>query len=255
MKVAASSVLTAAPAANDSAVAGARSATTPMISVRSPSRSRIVIKPQIPEPEPDRHVHGVELTGGREQFVRVGRYAEAQIDGGTTARPRGRAARRAPPNAPAPLGSRCRARSVRHRSRASPRSCRGCCRAAATIVTATPAARPANAMLWPWLPRVAQTTPVTVGRSRTKRSMYTSPPRTLNAPVGVQSSCLTHTSAPSRFAEQRPGELRRRRHVPADHGRGLGELVEREERRRLSHADTTAPTRTSCAANGISSTS
>ena len=50
--VAAELVGTGRPASKDSAMAGALSATTPMISVSSPSRSRTVITPQMPEPMP-----------------------------------------------------------------------------------------------------------------------------------------------------------------------------------------------------------
>src|SRR5690348_7258736 len=42
--------------------------------------------------------------------------------------------------------------------------------------------------------------PRTGGRSRRRRSAYTSPPRSLKAPVGVWFSCFTHTSAPHRSA-------------------------------------------------------
>src|ERR1700733_13383615 len=44
--------------------------------------------------------------------------------------------------------------------------------------------------------------PATPGRSRARRSTYTSPPRSLNAPVGVWFSCLTQTSAPHRSASK-----------------------------------------------------
>jgi hypothetical protein len=54
-----------------------------------------------------------------------------------------------------------------------------------TIVTLIPAARPAKARLWPWLPRVAEMIPLTHGRWVRSRSAYTRPPRTLKAPVGV----------------------------------------------------------------------
>jgi len=50
------------------------------------------------------------------------------------------------------------------------------------------------------LPRVAEIKPATPGRSRFRRSAYTSPPRTLNAPIGVWFSCLTVTAVPSRCA-------------------------------------------------------
>ncbi len=43
---------TGRPASTDSATAGAAAATTPTISVFSPSRSRAAISPQMPEPMP-----------------------------------------------------------------------------------------------------------------------------------------------------------------------------------------------------------
>jgi hypothetical protein len=39
------------------------------------------------------------------------------------------------------------------------------------IVTGTPARRPASATDWPWLPRVAATTPLTSGPARFSQSM------------------------------------------------------------------------------------
>ena len=41
-------------------------------------------------------------------------------------------------------------------------------------------------------------------------------PATLNAPVGVWFSCLTQTSVPARCGDERPGDLRRRRHRRVD---------------------------------------
>src|SRR5260370_32673646 len=43
-------------------------------------------------------------------------------------------------------------------------------------------------------------TPVTFARERFRLSMYTTPPRTLKAHVGVWFSCFTHTSPPVRLA-------------------------------------------------------
>src|SRR5215475_1736621 len=57
----------------------------------------------------------------------------------------------------------------------------------------------ANEIDWPWFPRVAVTTPPILGCDRVRRSMYTTPPRTLNAPVGVWFSCFTHTVQPARL--------------------------------------------------------
>ena len=62
------------------------------------------------------------------------------------------------------------------------------------MVTGSPPWRPANAMLWPWLPRVAETSPAGATPETRSRSMKLSPPRTLNAPVGVWFSCLTQVS-------------------------------------------------------------
>src|SRR5882762_6969904 len=62
-----------------------------------------------------------------------------------------------------------------------------------------PARAAANEIDWPWLPRVAETTPAIRGCDRVRRSMYTRPPRTLNAPVGVWFSCFTHTVQPARL--------------------------------------------------------
>src|SRR5882762_10062312 len=62
-----------------------------------------------------------------------------------------------------------------------------------------PARAAANEIDWPWLPRVAETTPAIRGCDRVRRSMYTRPPRTLNAPVGVWFSCFTHTVQPVRL--------------------------------------------------------
>ena len=58
--------------------------------------------------------------------------------------------------------------------------------------------RAAKATLLPWLPRVALMTPMTPGCRWRSRSMASSPPRTLMAPMGVWFSCLTQTSAPAR---------------------------------------------------------
>src|SRR4029077_17840785 len=57
----------------------------------------------------------------------------------------------------------------------------------------------ANEIDWPWLPRVAETMPAILGGDRVSCSMYTRPPRTLNAPVGVWFSCFTHTVQPPRL--------------------------------------------------------
>src|SRR5215469_16261914 len=62
-----------------------------------------------------------------------------------------------------------------------------------------PARAAAKETDWPWLPRVAETTPAILGCDRVKRSMYTTPPRTLNAPVGVWFSCFTQTVQPLRL--------------------------------------------------------
>src|SRR5580704_16678900 len=62
-----------------------------------------------------------------------------------------------------------------------------------------PARAAANEIDWPWLPRVAVTTPSTLGCDRVRRSMYTTPPRTLNAPIGVWFSCFTQTVQPARL--------------------------------------------------------
>src|SRR5215469_5301436 len=62
-----------------------------------------------------------------------------------------------------------------------------------------PARAAAKEIDWPWLPRVAETTPAILGCDRVKRSMYTTPPRTLNAPVGVWFSCFTQTVQPPRL--------------------------------------------------------
>src|SRR5215471_15391959 len=61
-----------------------------------------------------------------------------------------------------------------------------------------PARAAAKETDWPWLPRVAEATPAILGCDRVRRSMYTTPPRTLNAPVGVWFSCFTHTVQPLR---------------------------------------------------------
>ncbi len=74
-----------------------------------------------------------------------------------------------------------------------------------TMVTLTPTAVPAKARLWPWLPRVAEMIPLTWGRPARSRSAQMTPPLTLNAPVGVWFSCLTHTSAPTASASSGQG--------------------------------------------------
>ncbi len=134
MKVSADSVLTADPAANDSAVALARSATTPTISVSRPSRSRAVIRPADPRAETDRHVHRVEVPacGGHrlEELEGIGGHAPDEVE----------VERRDHLEAPL-VGQRsgvlpgglevvARTRSGRHPRRASRRSCPDCCRAA-----------------------------------------------------------------------------------------------------------------------------
>jgi len=73
-----------------------------------------------------------------------------------------------------------------------------------TIVTGTPNARPAYARLWLWLPRDADTSPAGRPCSASECETKFSPPRTLNAPVGVWFSCLIHTSAP--VARARSGQ-------------------------------------------------
>src|SRR5262249_53556294 len=67
------------------------------------------------------------------------------------------------------------------------------------MVAGMPARAAANDIDWPWLPRVAVTTPAILGCDRVRRSMYMTPPRTLNAPVGVWFSCFTHTVQPARL--------------------------------------------------------
>src|SRR5215467_773546 len=67
------------------------------------------------------------------------------------------------------------------------------------MVAGMPARAAAKEIDWPWLPRVAETTPAILGCDRVRRSMYTIPPRTLNAPVGVWFSCFTHTVQPLRL--------------------------------------------------------
>src|SRR5215471_2887651 len=62
-----------------------------------------------------------------------------------------------------------------------------------------PARAAAKEIDWPWFPRVAETTPAILGCDRVRRSRYTTPPRTLNAFVGVWFSCLTHTVQPTRL--------------------------------------------------------
>ena len=69
-----------------------------------------------------------------------------------------------------------------------------------TIVQRTPWRRAAYARLWPWLPRVALMTPGKSGSRAVSVASRLRPPRTLNAPVGVWFSCLTHTSHPARCA-------------------------------------------------------
>jgi hypothetical protein len=70
--------------------------------------------------------------------------------------------------------------------------------AGTTMVAESPKLRTAKATSWPWLPRVALMTPVTPGCRWRSRSMASSPPRTLKAPMRVWFSCLTKTSAPAR---------------------------------------------------------
>ena len=78
-KVAAELVGTGRPCSNDNATAGAPSATTPMISVSSPSRSRTVIRPQMPDPMPIGRVDGIEIGHGLEHLQRVGGHALDQV--------------------------------------------------------------------------------------------------------------------------------------------------------------------------------
>jgi hypothetical protein len=61
-----------------------------------------------------------------------------------------------------------------------------------------PCRRADQARLWPWLPRVALTTPRSAGLARFSASSITMPPRILKAPVAVWFSCLTQTSRPTR---------------------------------------------------------
>ena len=66
-----------------------------------------------------------------------------------------------------------------------------------TIVTGSPVARPANARLGRGSPVVAETSPATSGPPAPAAArVYTIPPRTLNAPVGVWFSCFTTTVVP-----------------------------------------------------------
>ncbi|MNF86968.1 hypothetical protein D3C84_694200 [compost metagenome] len=71
-----------------------------------------------------------------------------------------------------------------------------------TISERKPSAVAASARLWPWLPRVAVTMPRASGWVRLSQCMKVMPPRTLNAPVGVWFSCLTHTVQPNRSASK-----------------------------------------------------
>ena len=68
----------------------------------------------------------------------------------------------------------------------------------AKTVTRTPWRRAAKGMLWPWLPRVAVTMRSGNCPLRWRWSKYTSPPRTLKAPMGVWFSCFSQTSQPAR---------------------------------------------------------
>jgi hypothetical protein len=69
-----------------------------------------------------------------------------------------------------------------------------------TIVAGSPSRLAAKGTLWPWLPRVAATTPRTPGSRARSSRMYTSPPRGLNDPVGRWFSCFSQSSAPVRRA-------------------------------------------------------
>ena len=53
----------------ESAVAGALMGPTPMMSVLSPSKSRTVINPQIPEPIPHTHVHGIQFAAAARRIA------------------------------------------------------------------------------------------------------------------------------------------------------------------------------------------
>ena len=149
---------------------------------------------------PDRHVHDVEVGPGREQLEGVRRHAEHEVGLERADHPQPVARRRAAGRARGPPGSRARGRRG-----AAPRATIAAffsvlLPSGTTIVTGTPCSPPANARLWPWLPRVALTMPGRSGCSRASRSTSTSPPRILKAPVGVVFSCLTHTSVPSSAA-------------------------------------------------------
>ena len=205
-----------------------------------------------PRAEPDRHVQELEIRLGAKQLERARSPRRARAPGGKTARSARPLAR--PPasgRARTRPGSRVRARAASRRARASPRSCRRCCRAARR---SSPEARRRlrrerarsgrGCRAWP---RSRRARPGS--RARSSR-MYTSPPRSLNDPVGRWFSCFTRASRAGAAREQRPGELRRRRQHLVDERR-----VGLERRAQGLSSASNFPTRRSCRppSKGVSS--
>lgn len=81
-------------------------------------------------------------------------------------------------------------------------------------VTPTPASCPARATPWPWLPVEAVITPVSRALSPSTRILFAEP-RTLNEPVGMRCSVLSHTS----HSSSRESRVRRSRVLTGTCGR------------------------------------
>ena len=225
------SVATTCPASNDSSVAGAPVGDDADDLGRQAEQVAHRHHAADARAHADRHVDDVEVGHGAR--TARGRTSPRRARGrARTARPS--AARRsvgqAPGRARAPPGSRRRARSARRRGRPSPRSSRRCCRAARRSSPAGRAAARRRPGSGRGCPASALTTPARSGRSRARRSTSTSPPRILNAPVGVCVLVLHPHLGAELGGEQRPGVRRRHRDVAADElGRPL-EVGQREQR-------------------------
>ena len=146
----------------------------------------------------DRHVHRVEVRDRREQLeARSCRRRRPARDGTGrwNERPCSRASCAAcsfasSKSRPCSISSAPQARIAAFLSRLLP--------CGTTITVRTPWRRPDQAMLWPWLPRVALITPGSFGSARLSASSMTMPPRILKAPVAVWFSCFTQISQPAR---------------------------------------------------------
>ena len=179
----------------------------------------------------DRHVDGVEVGDRAEELERVGADAGDELAARTVRRSAALRARRARRRARAPRRSRGRARSS-----SAPNA-----RIAAflsvelpcgTTIDAAHAVAPrgvGDALAVIAARRADDARRAAASRAASCASRFR-PPRTLNAPVGVWFSCLTHTSQPARRASSGHAYCGVGRHRRVDVARGGFEQGERDHR-------------------------